>query len=122
MNFPASHPLWMWLYFGTFASIGVILVMLIVWNWLKHNALAKGYQRTAAKWNVVGYLFLFFAAWFACGIGGAPGNLLSSDPTTHNLPAGTVAAALSMFFSLPGWLCVLMGQRRMLREVQSEKG
>ena len=74
MNFPASHPLWMWLYFGVFGSAGVILFVLIVWNWMKLLKLAKGYLRSAAIWSMIGYMFLFFAAWFACGIGGSPGN------------------------------------------------
>ena len=65
MNFAATHPLWMWLYFGIFGSAGVILFTLIVFQWVKYHALAKGYQRSAARWSMVGHMFLFFAAWFA---------------------------------------------------------
>ena len=65
MNLPETHPLWMWLYFGIFGSAGVILITLIVWQWIQYHALAKGYQRSAAKWNVFGYVFLFAAATFA---------------------------------------------------------
>ena len=121
MNFPASHPLWMWLYFGAFGSIGVILFALIVWNWMKFQKTEAGFQRSAAKWTMIGYMFLFFSAWFACGIGGSPGNLLSGDSTTHFLPGATLAAVLAMFFSVPGWLCILIGQRKMLKGVQSGK-
>jgi hypothetical protein len=65
MNFSETHPLWMWLYFGAFGSAGVILVTLIAWHWMKFHALAKGYLRSAAKWNMFGYVFLFAAATFA---------------------------------------------------------
>ncbi|UCE40177.1 MAG: hypothetical protein JSV17_12000 [Candidatus Aminicenantes bacterium] len=121
MNFPASHPLWMWLYFGTFGTIGIILFTLIVWNLMKVLKLADGFQRSAAKWSMIGFMFLFFSAWFACGIGGSPGNLLSTNPDTHYLTGAILAAALAMFFSVPGWLCVLIGQRKMLRALQQEK-
>jgi hypothetical protein len=55
----------MWLYFGVFGSAGVILITLIVWQWIQFHALAKGYQRSAAKWSMFGYVFLFAAATFA---------------------------------------------------------
>jgi len=118
VNLPTTHPLWMWLYFGTFGSAGAILFTLVVWHWLKLHALAKGALRSACVWKIIGYVFLFSAAWFACGIGGAPGNMLSPDPTVHNLDYATVAAVLSMFFSVPGWVCVLVGMRKMIEAVQ----
>ena len=121
MNFPASHPLWMWLYFGSFGSTGLILVTLIIWNWMRLLRFSEGYQRAAAKWSMMGYMFLFFSAWFACGIGGSPGNLLSANPDSHFLTGATYAAVLAMFFSVPGWLCVLISQRKITKGVQSEK-
>ena len=65
MNFSETHPLWMWLYFGVFGSIGAILITLIAWQWMKLHALAEGYLRSAAKWSMFGYLFLFTSAVFA---------------------------------------------------------
>ena len=118
MNFSVSHPLWMWLYFGMFGSAGAILFTLIVWHWMKVHPLVKGYHLSAARWNIVGYMFLFFAAWFACGIGGPPGNMLSPDPAAQNLFAAIGAATLSMFFSVPGWACVLVSQRRMFQGIR----
>jgi len=120
MNFPETHPLWMWLYFGTFGSIGAILFTLIVWNWLKVNTLTMGYQRSAAKWSMVGYMFLFIAQWFACGIGGHPGSLLSPDPSKHYYFAAMLAAVLSMLFSVPGWACIFISQRKLLSGLNTE--
>jgi len=71
-----SFPLWMWLYFGTFGSAGAVLFILLVLSWMKIRSYTKGYKRSAATWGMFGYMFLFIAAWFACGIGGSPGGLL----------------------------------------------
>lgn len=102
-------------YFGTFGTIGTILFILVAKSWLEYHAMAAHHQRSALRWGMFGYMFLFFASWFACGIGGPPGNLLSSDSATHNQAAGTGAAILSMFFSVPGWASLLVSQRKLLK-------
>jgi hypothetical protein len=119
MDFPLSHPIWMWLYFGAFGSLGIVLFILTLWSWMKYHAAVKGILRSAARWNAIGYMFLFFAEWFACGIGGPPGNMLSSDLAMHNYFGAVGAASLAMFFSVPGWACILVGQRKLLGEAQS---
>lgn len=121
MGFPTTHPILMWVYFGTFGTVATILFVLIARTWLEYYAMAAHGQRSALRWSMVGYMFLFFASWFGCGIGGPPGNLLSADPAAHNLMAGTGAAILSMFFSVPGWACLLVGQRKLLREAMVSK-
>lgn len=118
INWQVSYPILMLLYFGTFGSVGAILFTLVVWHWMKVYALAKGSLRSMAIWNMIGYMFLFIAAYSACGIGGPPGNLLHPDSTTHNLSVANFAAGLSIFFSVPGWLCVLIGQLKMRRDIQ----
>lgn len=122
MDFPASHPIWIWLYFGIFGTSGTVLFVLAGWNWMKYHAAVEGNLRSAARWNALGYMFLFIAEWFACGIGAPPGNMLSSDLTAHNLLGAIGAASLSMFFSVPGWACVLVGQRMLMKGAQSGSG
>jgi hypothetical protein len=112
MNFPASHPTWMWVYFGVFGSAGVVLFSLIAWTWMRLQDQVSGRVRTASRWGMLGCMFLFFAAWFACGIGGPPGNMLSPDPSVRNSGFALAAAAASMFFSAPGWGCLLVGLRK----------
>ena len=121
MNFPTTHSAWMWLYFGTFGSMGTVLFILVVWNWMKVHSLAKGLLRSIAIWNVIGYMFLFLGAWFGYGIGGPPGNLLSPDITVHNLNFATGTATFSIFASVPGWICLLVGQRKMVKLAQQEQ-
>ena len=115
MNFPK----WVWIYFGSFGTAGAILFTLVVWYWIKVLSSAKDTLRSAAKWNMVGLMFLFIAAWFACGIGGPPGSLLSHDQLTHDLESAYDSAILSIFFSVPGWACMLVGMRKMLQGIRS---
>jgi hypothetical protein len=119
VNFPTTHPIWMWLYFGIFGTLGILLFILIMWNWMKYHAAVEGNLRSSARWMATGYMFLFFAEWFACGIGGPPGNMLSSDLATHSSFGALGAASLSMFFSVPGWACLFVGQRKLFNDVQS---
>ncbi len=107
----------MWLYFGLFGSADAILFTLIAWTWTKLYAHPSRGMRTAARWGIVGLMFLFFAAWFACGIGGPPGNMLSADASVHNPSAALGAAALSMFFTLPGWGSLLVGLTKLQNAV-----
>lgn len=115
-----TFPDWVWLYFGAFGTVGAVLYTLVVWYWMKAHTLGEGSLQSAARWNMVGLMFLFLGAWFGCGIGGPPGNLLSRDLATHDLDAAYTTAMLSIFLSAPGWACVLVGMRRMLQGAQFE--
>ena len=114
MNVPTHFPAWMYLYFAAFGTAAIVLLSLVFWNWMKVNRLSKGYLRTALKWNALGYVFMFVAAWFACGIGAGPGNLLSSDASMHNPFLASMSAVSGMFASVAGWVCLLVGQRKLL--------
>ena len=119
MSFPDTFPNWTWLYFGAMGSIAAILFTLIVLNWMKIRRLSAGYERIAALWRVWGFTFLFIAEWFACGIGGSPGGLLSTDMSIHYHFGGMFAAMLSMFFSVPGWICIFISQRKLLKGIRT---
>ena len=113
MNLPPHFPAWMFLYFATFGSIALVLVTLVFWMWMKVNRVASGKLRTALKWNAVGYVFMFISSWFACGIGASPGNLLSLDALIRNPFLASMAAFSGMFASAAGWVCLLVGQRKL---------
>lgn len=110
----------MWLYFGVFGTADVVLLALVFWTWMRYHAMAEGYQRSAARWNILGYVCLFAAGWFACGIGAPMGNLLSSDPAAGYKAAAVMASTLSMFFTVPGWLFLLLGQRKLLKGAKEQ--
>lgn len=110
----------MWLYFGAFGTAGVILFTLVIWYAMKAHSAMPGHLRTSAKWSMVGYLFLFVASYSACGIGGPPGNLLNSNPGVANVYYATIASILSIFFSVPGWICLLVSQRLLIRSTKKD--
>jgi len=116
MNFPSTHSTGTWLYFGIFAIIGMILFILVVWSWIKLYKTTDKAMRSVLKWQILGFMFLFFGQWFACGIGAPPGNLMSPDPSVHNLDRATLTASLSIFFAVPGWLCILVSIRKMMKK------
>jgi len=93
MNFPSSYPFWIWLYFGAFGSISAIFFSMIAWSWFKSRSFAKEQLRSILTWNMFGYMFLFIGK-------------------------GTTSAVLSMFFSVPGWACIFVGQRGLLKFIQ----
>ncbi len=114
-NASEAYSQWMFIYFGAFGSISALLFSLIAWYWVKLQSSSKGPLKIASIWNMFGYAFLFTGAWFACGIGAYPGNLFSINPELHQPDFAVGAAVLSMFVSVPGWFCVLMGQKKMLQ-------
>ncbi|MFX0200313.1 MAG: hypothetical protein ACFFCW_29695 [Candidatus Hodarchaeota archaeon] len=109
-----SFPDWVWIYFGFFGTVGAVFFTLVVWYWMKIQDNTVGSLRAAARWNMIGLLFLFLAAWFACGIGGPPGNLLSHDTSIHQLDSAYDSAILSIFLSGPGWISVFLSQRKLM--------
>jgi len=117
MNFPSTHPYWIWLYFGVFGTAGAVLFILTMWTVAKLRKKSDQRLRLALRLNLLGYMFLFIASWFACGIGGPPGNLLSVNSAVHNNLAALGAATMAMFFSVPGWCFVFLGYRLILKTI-----
>ena len=117
MNFPSSHPSWMWLYFGMFGTAGIVMFILAMWSVAKLRKNSNQGLGKAIRLNMIGYMFLFISSWSACGIGGPPGNLLSVDSAVHNNLAALGAATMAMFFSVPGLCFVFLGYRLMLKTI-----
>jgi hypothetical protein len=46
--------------------------------------------------------------------------LLSSNPGVVNVYYATVASVLSIFFSVPGWICILVSQRLLIRSADKK--
>lgn len=118
MNIPTHFPAWMFLYFAFFGTVALVLVAMIFWTWMKTTRLTAGPLRSALAWNAVGNIFTFSAAWFACGIGAGPGNLLSTDPALHQPFLAICAAVAGMFCSVVGWACLLVGIRKILKGLE----
>lgn len=111
-----GYPLWQVLYYGAFGVLSAVFFVLTLWTWFTRRSSITGPLRSAVGWSILGYLFLFIAAYMACGIGAPPGgSLLSSDVAFRNFEWATTAAMLSKFFSFPGWVCVFVGMRKLMK-------
>jgi hypothetical protein len=104
------------LYYGVFGLASTVFFALTIWAWYKNRSSMSAQLRSAVGWSVLGYFFLFVAAYMACGIGAPPGGrLLSNVVASRNFEWAAVAAVLSKFFSLPGWACVFIGTRKLIK-------
>src|SRR3972149_2482674 len=121
MKIPVEFPAWMWMYFALLGSLAILFVALTFWAWLKTTRLTSGSLKRALRWQVGGYATLFAAVWFACGIGGPPGNLLSTEDSLRNIEAATGAALAGMFFSVVGWVLLWMAMRIMLKSIETKR-
>lgn len=119
MSVPAYFPAWLFLYFAAMGTIALVLVALLFWTWMKTTRLSAGSLRSALAWSAGGYIFVLSASWFACGIGAGPGFLLSSDGSMHQPFLATAAAVAGMFCSVVGWVCLLVGFRKILKALRS---
>jgi threonine/homoserine/homoserine lactone efflux protein len=71
--------------------------------------------------NLPAYFFMFCAAWSACGIGAGPGFLLSTDTSMHKPFLAASSAMMGIFMSVIGWICLLVGQRKLLRGLEQKQ-
>jgi hypothetical protein len=90
------------------------MFILAIWSVAKLRKNSNQRFSKALRQNMIGHMFLYISSWFACGIGGPPGNMLSADAATHNQFAALAAASMAMFFSVPGWSFLFLGYRSML--------
>lgn len=97
-------------YFGALGIALTILFVGIVWYWMKYNNVEEGKMRTAAKFKLIGYLFLLMAAWFMCGVAGYPGAALRPDEANYDMAISI--AYLVMLFLFVGFSFVFLGQRQ----------
>ncbi|MCL5771297.1 MAG: hypothetical protein M1479_03370 [Actinobacteria bacterium] len=114
MNLPATHPIWLWIYFGIMGTVSLILLALILWTRLV--IISKKGKDSAGRMITLGIVLLFCSGWMACGIAGPPGNLLSKDISSHNQIAATWASIASMAFAVIGWICILIGYKLILKK------
>ncbi len=121
MNLLESYDSWIPMYFGGLGTLNVLLFTAVLWYWYKVYSLSAGQHKSISLWIISGCVWLFFAGWVACGIGGQPGFLLSPDTSLHNPEIALKAAMIAMACNVPGWFCMLMAQRKMLIMLLSTK-
>jgi hypothetical protein len=99
--------------FGIGGGIITAAFLGIVWTWSRNRKALSRSGKLGADLQIAGYFFMLVAAWYLCGLLGAPEFTLRPDlPTTGAGSSGAVNLATTILLCLSlGWALVLVGHR-----------
>lgn len=103
--------------FGIDGGLIVLFFLGLFWNWARGRTALSKTQRLASDLQMVGYIFFLMAAWWLCGLLGAPTFTLRPALLEKY---GTLTGAASMgslisILLVLGWAFTFLGQRMALR-------
>ena len=87
--------------FGLGGGLILVFFLAMLWLWARKYATLEGAAKTAANFQLVGYVFLLIAMWFLCGILSMPFMKSLSD-----LPPSSPVAI--MVYLVLGWLFLFL--------------
>jgi hypothetical protein len=98
--------------FGIGGGLVMTLFLITLWFWIKRRPLLEGSARTAADFQLVGYVFFLVGMWYLCGLLGPPAYLLNTDKVQEfGSLQGAQASAVKIFiYFILGWLFTFLGQ------------
>lgn len=103
-------------------AIGGTLIMLfffgVLWFWAKERKTLERKTATTADLKMVGYVFLFLAVWFTCGISSEP--WYKAFEGQHPSLGGADPIAIQITFVL-GWLFLFMGHYKSRKQIGQEE-
>ncbi len=106
--------------FGIGGGLVMALFLITLWFWTKRRLLLDGSARTAADFQLVGYVFFLVGMWFLCGLLGPPAYLLNIDKVKQfDSLQGAQASAVKIFISfILGWLFTFLSQYKSAQTIQ----
>jgi len=98
--------------FGIGGGLVMVLFLITLWFWTKRRPLLEGLARTAADFQLVGYVFFLVAMWYLCGLLGPPAYLLNTDKVQQfgSLPGAQAQAVKIFIYFILGWLFLFLSQ------------
>jgi len=116
LDMPAYYPS----VFGVGGGLILALFLITLWFWAKKRPLLEGSAKTAADFQLVSYVFFLVAAWYLCGLLGAPAYLLDPDKMLQfqSLSGAQNYAVEILTYFVFGWLFAFLSQYK-ARQVQS---
>jgi hypothetical protein len=98
--------------FGVGGGLILTLFLITLWFWAKKRSLLEGSARTAADFQLVGYVFFLVAAWYLCGLLGPPAYLLNPEKVQEfgSLQGAQSQAVKIFIFLIFGWLFTFLSQ------------
>ena len=58
--------------FGVLGGLILVLFLVMLWYWGKRRITLEGPAKTAADFQLIGYIFFLVVAWYLCGLLGNP--------------------------------------------------
>ncbi len=103
--------------FGIGGGLVMTLFLVTLWFWTKRRPLLEGSARTAADFQLVGYVFFLVGMWYLCGLLGPPAYLLNTDKVQQfGSLQGAQASAVKIFiYFILGWLFTFLSQYKARR-------
>ncbi len=98
--------------FGIGGGLIMTLFLITLWFWTKRRPLLEGSARTAADFQLVGYVFFLVAMWYICGLLGPPAYLLNTDKVQQfgSLQGAQAEAVKILIYFILGWLFTFLSQ------------
>lgn len=103
--------------FGIDGGLIALFFIGLFWNWATQRSTLSGNQKTGSDLQMVGYIFFLMAAWWLCGLLGAPTFTLRPDlMEKYNTLSGAASmGSLISILLVLGWAFIFWGQRKTLQ-------
>jgi hypothetical protein len=88
-------------FFGIGGGLITIFFLVILWYWAKRYVTLRDQEKTAAEFQLAGYVFLLIAMWYLCGDLSRPYQLALADR-----PLGSPVSTFA--YLVLGWLFLLL--------------
>ena len=104
--------------FGIGGGLILALFLIIVWFWTKRFLLLEGSARTAAGFQLAGYVFFLVAMWYLCGLLGPPVYLLNTDKVQQfgSLRSAHAEAVKILIYFILGWLSLFLSHYKLRKQ------
>jgi hypothetical protein len=99
--------------FGIGGGLIMLFFLITVVHWIRYRQGLSDIEKSGADLHVVGQMFLIIAAWYLCGLLGAPIYLLRPELTS----GGSISLATTILVCLVlGWGFTFFGNRLFMRK------
>jgi hypothetical protein len=104
--------------FGIGGVLVMALFLITIWFWAKRRPLLEGSARTAADFQLAGYVFFLVAMWFLCGLLGPPNYLLNTDKVQQfgSLQNAQAEAVKILIYFILGWLFLFLSHYKLRKQ------